>query len=216
MFTGLIESVRPIKAIEATEVGKRLSIPLGFLAEGTSLGDSICVNGVCLTVSRLDKDLACFDLMGETLRISTLGDLRSAERVNLERAMKADGRFGGHFVQGHVDGIATVVDIQRRGDHYTIWIGADSGLMRLMIAKGSVALDGVSLTIVAVEEKRFSVSLIPTTLKETTLSDRREDDRVNLEADIISKWINQRLDGVLADQNGQNLTLEKLQDQGFA
>jgi riboflavin synthase len=216
MFTGLIESVSPIKAIEATKVGKRLSIPLGFLAEDTSLGDSICVSGVCLTVSRLENDLATFDVITETLRVTTLGNLQNGERVNLERAMKADGRFGGHFVQGHVDGIATVDDIQQRADNYTLWITAESQQMQLMMVKGSVTIDGVSLTIVHVEEKRFSVSLIPTTLQETTLADRKKGDQINLEADIIGKWINQRLDAVLNNQKEKNLTLEKLQKQGFA
>lgn len=215
MFTGLIEWVCPIKAIKKSAIGKEFSIALGDLSEGVVTGDSVCVNGVCLTVSRLDKELACFDIMQETLRVSALGDLQVADRVNLERAMAAGGRFGGHFVQGHVDGTGTVGEIQRGSDCYTIWINAEPALLRLMIAKGSVTIDGVSLTIVTVEEKRFSVSLIPTTLKETNLGDRQCSDRVNLEADIISKWINQRLDQVLVAGDGKRLTLKKLQEQGF-
>ena len=215
MFTGLIESVGPIKAIDTIAVGRQFSIALGALADDTALGDSICVNGVCLTISRLNKDLAHFDIMQETLRVSTFGDLNVGQRVNLERALKADGRFGGHFVQGHVDGTGSVVEIQRSRDQHTLWIGTKPELMRLMIAKGSVTLDGVSLTIVAVEKTRFSVSLIPVTLTQTNLADRKIGDKMNLEADIISKWINQRLDQVLAKGDSGSLTLNKLQEQGF-
>lgn len=216
MFTGLIELVRPIEAIEASARGKEFTIALGDVAEGVVAGDSICVNGVCLTVSRIHKGLACFDVIQETLRVSTLGDFQPGGRVNLERAMAAGGRFGGHFVQGHVDGTGRVGEVQRGSEEFTLWIEAEPALLRLMIAKGSVTIDGVSLTIVHVEEKRFSVSLIPTTLKETTLGDRQRGDRVNLEADIISKWINQRLDQVLAGDDGRRLTLEKLREEGFA
>ena len=216
MFTGLIESVAPIKTIETTEVGKRLAIPLGSLAQDASLGDSICINGVCLTISRLENELSFFDVIAETLRVTTLGNLCADQRVNLERAMQADGRFGGHFVQGHVDGIATIIEIKDSAGEDTLCLSADGELMKLMIARGSVTLDGVSLTIVAADEKQFSVSLIPTTLKETNLSDRQKGDEINLEADPISKWINHRLDAVLATSQDKSLTLEKLQDQGFA
>lgn len=215
MFTGLIEAVGSIKSVETTAVGRKLVLPLGRLAQDTSLGDSICVNGVCLTVSALKRDTAEFDVMQETLRASGLESLAVGDRVNLERAMKADGRFGGHMVQGHVDGIGKVIEIKRDPGAWMLWVQTEPELMRLMISKGSVAIDGVSLTIVKADKQRFCVSLIPVTLEETNLSDRRVGDQVNLEADIISKWINRRLDGILTGESHDPLTLEKLIQQGF-
>lgn len=215
MFTGLVERVAAVQAVQSTAGGRTLTIDLGPLAVDAHPGDSICVNGVCLTISRLQGSRAAFDVMGETLRVSTLGGLQPGVAVHLERALAANGRFGGHFVQGHIDGVGTVDRIERDAARHVLWVSAAPELMRLMIAKGSVAIDGVSLTVVTVERRRFSVWLIPTTLAETALGQRRVGDPVNLEADLVSKWINRRLDEMLGADAGP-LTLEKLREQGFA
>ncbi len=216
MFTGLIERVAPIQAVGTTGFGKRIGIALDSLADGAKVGDSICVNGVCLTISRLVGDLAEFEVMAETLRVSTLGGLKVKEAVNLERALTLGDRLGGHLVQGHVDGIGTIDQIDTAGGNRTIWVAAEEATLRQMIPKGSVAMDGVSLTIVEVQRERFSVSLIPTTLQETNLRQRKKGDRVNLETDLIGKWINRRLDEVLGEgKKGGGITLEKLRESGF-
>lgn len=216
MFTGIIESVARIQAVTTSRVGRRLRIPLGRLADDAKAGDSICVNGVCLTISQLSGDVADFDVMAETLRMSTLGDAKVTDVVNLERAMAANGRFGGHIVQGHVDGVGTVDQIDKEGGNCILWIAAEDDVIKQMIQKGSVAIDGISLTIVNVEKKRFSLSLIPTTLQETNLHSRKKGDTVNLEIDLISKWINKRLDQILAEgKKGGSVTWEKLRDAGF-
>lgn len=216
MFTGLIERVAPIQSVGTTGFGKRLGIALGPLAADAKEGDSICVNGVCLTISRLAGDLAEFEVMAETLRVSTLGGLKVKEAVNLERALALGDRLGGHLVQGHVDGIGTIDQIDTTGGNRTIWVAAEERVLKQMIPKGSVAMDGISLTIVEVQRERFSVSLIPTTLQETNLGQRKKGDRVNLETDLIGKWISRRLDEVLGDgKKGGGVSLEKLRELGF-
>ena len=193
-----------------------MCLDLGELAAGVKNGDSICVNGVCLTVGVLNGSEACFDVMPETLGVSTLSQLQSGAMVNIERAMRADGRFGGHLVQGHVDGAGAVEQIERNKDEHTIWIRCEPAVLRYMLAKGSVAVDGVSLTIVDVEAKRFSVKLIPTTLKATTIGQLKTGDRVNLEGDLIGKWVSKRLEEMLgAGGSAGKITWAKLAEQGF-
>ena len=216
MFTGLIETVQALKSNVSSKAGRRITIPLGPLVEDAKLGDSICVNGVCLTISELTGELGVFDVMAETVRVSTIGQWKTLEPVNLERALTAQSRLGGHWVQGHVDGVGKVRQIDQGKGQFKIWMEAERGLLDLMIPKGSVAVDGVSLTIVEVCERQFSVSLIPTTLKETNLGRRNKNDMVNLETDIIGKWIKKRLDQVLpVGAKGGALTAEKLREQGF-
>ncbi|KPK76900.1 MAG: hypothetical protein AMJ79_05080 [Phycisphaerae bacterium SM23_30] len=216
MFTGIIEAVQPIKSNISVKQGRRISIPLGKLSEDARVGDSICVNGVCLTISELSGELGVFDVMAETARVSTLEQLKPPEPVNLERALPSTGRFGGHIVQGHVDGIGRIKQVKRGGGQYLLYIEAENEMIEMMIAKGSVAVDGVSLTIVEVKDHSFSVSLIPTTLELTNLGRRKTGDRVNLEADLISKWIKQRLDQILPRPNKDGkITMEKLRQQGF-
>jgi len=216
MFTGLIESVQPIKWSRPGRTGQRLCVPLGPLADDAKIGDSICVNGACLTISELEGSAATFDVMAQTIGLSTLGQLQPADMVNLERAMPADGRFGGHIVQGHVDGIGKIERIEQGSGQRILWISAAPDLMALMIPQGSIAVDGVSLTIAQADKKQFSVSLIPTTLEKTNLARRKQADKVNLETDLISKWIKQRLDAVLGSANATSkITMEKLRQQGF-
>ena len=218
MFTGLVEAVRPVVSIAGSAFGKRISIDLADLADGTAGGDSISLNGVCLTVSSLSGGRAVFDVMAQTLSVSTLSELKSSDQVNLERAMRPDGRLGGHIVQGHVDGIGRIERIDRAGGQWTISISAERAIMEMTIPKGSVAVDGVSLTIASVEVERgvFNVSLIPETLERTNLGARRPGDRLNIEVDIIGKWIKKRLDEMLGVSVGGELTMEKLRRAGFA
>jgi len=214
VFTGLIETVQPIISSSATPVGRSICVELGPLAHDASPGQSIAVNGPCLTIAKLDATRAYFDIMHETLKVSTLAHLKPGSRVNLERAMLPSSRLDGHIVQGHIDGTGVIEKIEQNKNAYVLWISAESALMNLMIKKGSVAVDGVSLTIADVKNNLFSVSLIPTTLAETNIADRKAGDLVNLEADIIGKWINKRLDQILPKSGG--LTMDKLRQQGFS
>ncbi|MFA5251337.1 MAG: riboflavin synthase, partial [Phycisphaerae bacterium] len=169
MFTGIIKTICTVKSAHAAGGGMRLAVDLGKLADECKLGDSIAINGVCLTIAQLRGSLAEFDISGETLTKSTLGRSKSSSPVNAELAMKAADRFGGHFVLGHVDGIATVKAISRQGQFADIKFAASPGLLAQMVVKGSVAVDGISLTIANMDESSFSVSIIPETLKQTTL-----------------------------------------------
>ncbi len=221
MFTGLIETVQIVHENRSTATGRQLVVPLGQLSADATRGDSISVNGVCLTISDLRRQgketLAIFDVMAETVRASTLEGLKAGSRVNMERAMAAGGRFGGHFVQGHVDGIGVIDRIERDRSKFVLWIAAPPEIMKYMIPKGSVAIDGVSLTLVDVETERFSVWLIPTTGQETNLGDRQIGDKINLEADLIGKWINKRLDDVSGQTGSRSqVSMEALRDLGFA
>ena len=212
MFTGIIEKVCELKSVANTSTGRRYVIDIDFLADDAKVGDSIAVNGVCLTVSTITGTVAEFDVMAETLRASTLGSLKVNDKLNLERAMAANSRFGGHFVQGHVDGTGTISKIVRQAGQVLIYITAPDDMVKHLIAKGSVAIDGISLTIVSVDAKTFYVSLIPTTLADTNLAGRKEGDLVNLEADIVAKLINARLDNMVG---AGSITEAKLRGLGF-
>jgi riboflavin synthase len=159
------------------------------IAPGVRIGDSIAVNGTCLTVTRIDAGRLHFDAVRETLERTALGDQRVGARVNLERAMRADGRLDGHIVQGHVDGTGRVADLARDGDDVRFAVECGPEIARYLVPKGSVAIDGVSLTVVDVSDAGFDVALIPHTLAETNLGDRRLGDRVNLEADVLGKYV---------------------------
>jgi riboflavin synthase len=213
MFTGLIESVCKVQSAYTTAGGMRLSVDLGKLAEECKAGDSIAINGVCLTIAQLQGRLVEFDVSGETLTKSTLGRLKSSSAVNVELAMKAADRFGGHFVLGHVDGIATIKAIERQGQFADMKFAASLRLLAQMVVKGSVAVDGISLTIANMNEDSFSVSIIPETLKKTTLGQAKIGDAVNIETDIIVKTIRSAVDKILPQE--QKLTAEKLKELGF-
>jgi riboflavin synthase len=193
MFTGLIEGQGMIAEVSPNGPGKKLLVlPPANLAAGTAIGDSVAINGCCLTVVAADGRWT-FEAGPETLGRTNLGQLVPGDHVNLERALAADARLGGHFVQGHVDGCGTVERILRDGEWVTIWFAAVSELTRQMVSKGSVAVDGVSLTLVDVDDRRFSVALIPHTLDLTTLGTRRVGDRVNIETDILAKYVEKLL-----------------------
>jgi riboflavin synthase len=213
MFTGLIETIGVVKSVRPGGGGLVLTVDLGGIAGDAETGDSIAVNGVCLTVARLQGGLASFDLSAETLAKSALGRLKPSSQVNLERAMKATDRFGGHFVQGHVDGTATIEAIERRGGFADVAFAARAELLDGMVLKGSVAVDGISLTIAGISPTGFSVSVIPETLERTTLGKAKTGDTVNIETDIIVKAVKKQLEHILPKR--EPLTAERLRQLGF-
>jgi riboflavin synthase len=192
VFTGLVEEVGRVVGLEAGEMF-RLRISASAVLEGTRIGDSVSVNGVCLTVNGLDGETLTFYAMPETLRRTALGGLSQGSPVNLERAMSLQRRFGGHIVQGHVDGVGEVLDISPEGDAQIWEFGASEDVLRYAVEKGSVCVDGISLTVVAVLDSSFTVSILPQTRANTNLGELRVGDRVNLEADIIAKYVERLL-----------------------
>src|SRR5579863_571851 len=194
MFTGLVEGQGSVDETFVEGNGTRLVIvPPPALCEGTAVGDSVAINGCCLTVVTAETGRWTFQAGPETLLRTNLGRLRPHDPVNLERALPVAARLGGHFVQGHIDGCATVDRILTAGEWVTIWFRTTKELTRQMVSKGSVAVDGVSLTLVDVQAERFSVALIPHTLQVTTLGIRGEQDVVNIETDILAKYVEKLL-----------------------
>lgn len=189
MFTGIVEEQGRVASVEELSDAARLVIVGRRVMEGTGPGDSIAVNGVCLTVVDVLPDGFSADVMAETLKRSSLAGAAPGVGVNLERAARMDSRIGGHLVQGHVDGVGTVHDVSPSEHWTTMRIGLPDGLARYVVEKGSIAVDGVSLTVVDVDDSSFSVSLIPTTLAETTLGARRVGDHVNIEVDAMAKYV---------------------------
>ena len=193
MFTGIVEEVGTIQAIRRGRSSAVLDIQAKTVLSDVHIGDSIAVNGVCLTVTDFSPQGFSADVMHETLNRSSLAQLKNGSRVNLERAMAADGRFGGHIVAGHVDGTGTVTQLRR--DDNAIWytIQADPALLRYVVEKGSITIDGISLTVAAVGSDSFQISAIPHTVAVTVLRDRKPGDIVNLETDIIGKYVEKLL-----------------------
>ena len=189
MFTGIIEEVGAVRSGVSGSAWGSISIAARTVLEGTRRGDSIAVNGVCLTVTQLFEGGFTADVMAETLRRSNLGALKAGQHVNLERAMAAEGRFGGHIVSGHVDESGEIVEIRPEGNATWLHIRAPESILSLVVEKGSIAIDGVSLTVAATEPGGFAVSLIPTTARDTTLLQKRVGERVNLETDIVGKYV---------------------------
>lgn len=194
MFTGIVEECGTVLGVLKNGVSGSLQIQASTVLEGTKTGDSIAVNGVCLTVTKLTKSSFTADVMAETFRRTNLGNLGKNSRVNLERAMAADGRFGGHIVSGHIDGTGVISRIKEEGNAVWIYISAPQSILNLIVEKGSVAVDGISLTVAAVSDKEFAVSVIPHTRENTALSGKKTGAVVNLENDIIGKYV-QKLTG---------------------
>jgi len=213
MFTGLIKAVCPVKSASPRGGGLRLAVDLGCLGRDVKVGDSIAINGVCLTVSQATGTAATFDVSGETLGKSNLGKLTASSVVNVEAAMKPSDRFGGHFVLGHVDGIAKIKSIMKKGDFWDISFSTPADLLDQMVPKGSVAVDGISLTIASMDDSSFAVAIIPQTWQNTNLHVRRPADCVNIETDIIVKAVQKQLGNARPAKDG--LTVEKMRDIGF-
>ena len=194
MFTGLVQSLAKVEEIVPDGSAIRLVIADLLSARQAAVGESIAINGCCLTAVAMEEDRLVFEAGAETLQRTTLGDLTAGDHVNIEAALRVGDALGGHYVSGHIDGVGSVDQRHDDAQWSTIWIRVPSGLTRQMASKGSVAIDGVSLTLVDVEEERFSVALIPHTLKVTTLGGRKSGDRVNLETDLLAKYVERQLE----------------------
>ncbi len=211
MFTGIIEEVGRVQSIRTAADACVLTIGADVVLHGVHIGDSIAVNGTCLTVCGFDKSSFSADVMPETMRRTNLGMLQSGSPVNLERAMAADGRFGGHIVSGHIDGTGRLVSYRRESNAVWVTIAADAGILRYIVEKGSIAIDGISLTVARVTDTDFSVSIIPHTGEETTLLHKKAGDLLNLECDIIAKYV-EKLCGA---QRSGGITEDFLARHGF-
>ena len=219
MFTGIVEEVGSVLQMPPRGKAGKIRINASTVLEGTKLGDSICVNGVCLTVVELGPASFCADVMPSTLEASGLGELHVGDPVDLERAMAADGRFGGHIVSGHIDGTGRVGEIRRDQNSVRIRIATTAEICRFIVERGSIAIDGISLTVISVEAKTFSVSIIPHTYEETVLGARHVGDTVNLENDIIGKYVAKLMQGGQVEQEPERkqsgITEEFLREYGW-
>lgn len=217
MFTGIIEEIGTVRRIERGAAGARLTIAAKTVLEGTKLGDSIATNGVCLTVVAMTADSFSADVMAESLRRSSLGALQSGSPVNLERAMPMNGRFGGHIVSGHIDGTGTIASQKREDNAVWVTVNTSASLLRYIVEKGSIAIDGVSLTVAAVDQTGFSVSIIPHTGAQTILLDKKPGETVNLECDVIGKYVEKLLAPYAPAEKStsSSITMEFLAQHGF-
>lgn len=213
MFTGIVEHLASVKKLSTKAGGAELFLDFLDLYNDLKLGESIAINGVCLTVNDVKGQIVSFDVSGETLKKSALGKLRSAEKVNIERALRVGDRLGGHFVTGHVDGIGTIKEKKQSAEQCTTSFSVENKFTDMMIEKGSVSIDGISLTIVDLSEGVFSVALIPYTLTSTTMGLKKVGDRVNIEIDMMGKWIKKLMANVQRKKGG--VTKEQLMEQGF-
>jgi len=212
MFTGIVEELGSVRSLRRAGGSARLTIAADAALGGTVLGDSICVNGVCLTVVELNAGEFSADVAVETLRVTNLGELKSGARVNLERALQLSARIGGHLVSGHVDAVGRIRDKREEGNGWRIFIEAPDAVLRYVIKKGSIAIDGISLTVADVDHQGFSIAMIPHTAKLTTLGFKTGGDSVNLEADIIGKYVER----LLSAKAEGGVNLEFLRGHGFA
>lgn len=216
MFTGIIEEIGTISHISTNGGSGQISIHAHKVLEGTKLGDSIAVNGVCLTVTSMSENGFCADVMAETVRKSSLGILKSGDSVNLERAMAANGRFGGHIVSGHIDGTGTICQFKKEQNAVWITIEASPEILHLIVHKGSICIDGVSLTVAELSEQSFSVSIIPHTGEQTILLKKKVGDIVNLENDVIGKYVQRLLAPHTVEETpASRITLDLLSEYGF-
>ena len=215
MFTGIIEGLGTISAIRPFGQGKRLSIEADFSLDQTQIGDSIAVNGACLTVVKIKVTQFEVDLSPETLATTTFDKAKRGDRLNLERAMRLSDRIDGHLVSGHVDGIGSIKQQEKLGNAIMLTIVVPKALARYMIRKGSVAVDGISLTINACDDNSFTVSIIPHTARLTTVGMKQKGDPVNIETDMIGKYVEQFTRGSAAARDGQQTTASSRIDREF-
>lgn len=229
MFAGIVERVCRVVSVRRSggdgdgpdarpQSAVRLEIELRDLLDGLPLGASVAINGVCLTLAEHRGSIGGFDVVPETWRLTNLRTLQSGHRVNAERALRVGDRIDGHFVQGHVDGLGKIDRIERGGGEYKVWVAAADELMPYIVRKGSIALDGISLTVAEVDGNRFSVALIPTTLERTILDGRQAGDLINIETDILARLVVSRLEAFVSgkgSRSGDGLTWERLQESGF-
>lgn len=216
MFSGIIEAIGAIRSLRKDDKGARVSIDAPGVLDGVRLGDSIALNGVCITVVDYDEKKFEADLSVETLRRTNLGELVVGDRCNLERAMALGERLGGHLVSGHVDGVGKIRSRKNEGDSIWLTFDAPVEVMRYVVYKGSIAVDGISLTVAACDNETFSVSIIPHTSEQTTLTEKQDGSAVNLEADLIGKYVEKLLTPHAESKSREGITMEKLKEQGYA
>ncbi|MGI6294887.1 MAG: riboflavin synthase [Armatimonadota bacterium] len=209
MFTGLIEEMGTVRSLARGAVGK-LVVTCEKTAAEIAVGDSVAVNGACLTATSINGSEVCFDAVAETLSRTTLGDLRAPDKVNLETSLKAGKALGGHFVLGHVDGVGTIDSVQSIGESKVIRFRAPGNVLRYVVEKGSIAIDGISLTVASCDDSGFEIAVIPHTLEATTLQSKRPGDKVNLETDILGKYVEK----FLGKETG-SVTEDLLRQAGF-
>jgi riboflavin synthase len=214
MFTGIVREIGTVRAVAPRAEARLLVVEAPETRRDASEGDSICVDGACLTVTGLQGTALAFDVGAETLRLTTLGGLRQGDSVNVEPSLRLGDRLGGHFVSGHVDGVGTVSRMDQLPGEVRLRVDVEPALTDEMIMKGSVAVDGISLTIAALGRGSFEVSLIPHTLAVSTMGRKRPGDRVNVECDMIGRWV-RRLLGGSGTRESPALTVEQLEEQGF-
>ncbi|HOE20020.1 MAG TPA: riboflavin synthase [Spirochaetota bacterium] len=211
MFTGIIEEIGTVTSMVQSANGKLISISAHTVLEGTKAGDSICIDGACQTVTQMGNDYFTAFASDVTLSITTLGTLKQGAKVNLERAMQPQGRFGGHFVQGHVDGTGTIVAVKKLPDGLSLMVDVPQSVSMFIVPKGSIAVDGISLTVVQ-KGKTIELYCIPETMANTTLSTKKRGDRINIEVDIIAKYVYSMVQSM---KDGDSSLATKLKDEGF-
>ncbi|MCB2290074.1 riboflavin synthase [Clostridium sp. CS001] len=216
MFTGLIEEIGEIKSIEKAAKSARITIKSQRVLKDIKLGDSICTNGVCLTVTEFTSNTFSVDVMAETVRSSNLGKLKPGSKVNLERALRLSDRLGGHIVSGHIDGIGTIVDLEREENATWVSVETTKNILRYIVHKGSITIDGISLTVAYVDDNIFKVSIIPHTKDETTLVIKKIGDKVNLESDMMAKYVEKLLKYDESVEEKKPMGMDFLKENGFA
>ena len=217
MFTGIIEELGIIQEIKKGSKSSKLLIKANKVLENTKIGDSICTNGVCLTVASLKTNSFEADVIAETLRRSNLGDLKVGSKVNLERALSLQSRLGGHIVSGHIDGTGEIISLIKEDNATWVTIKTTNNILRYIVLKGSITIDGISLTVAYVDDKSFKVSIIPHTAQETTLLNKTNGDTVNLECDVISKYVEKLMGLKPVDKCNKSASITKdfLKINGF-
>lgn len=223
MFTGIIEETGKVEAVSKGSNSAVITIAAVKVLEDTKIGDSIAVNGVCLTVTSISGRKFSADVMAETLRRSSLGSLKHGSMVNLERAMAANGRFGGHIVSGHIDGVGVISSFEKEDNAVWVEIETPAKILRYIVEKGSITIDGISLTVAKLTDSSFAVSVIPHTGEETTLLNRNPGDIVNLENDIVGKYVERLMNFKTDDRdnkseernNSDSITMNFLNENGF-
>lgn len=216
MFTGIIEEIGSVKAVRSSSSSMELKLAAGKVLGDVAIGDSISVNGVCLTVTTFSKNEFTADVMPETFKGTSLRNLETGTRVNLERAMAAGGRFGGHFVNGHVDAVGTIKSLQELDNALYVTINIPSELSVFFVQKGSVAIDGTSLTVFGITDDSITVSLIPQTKEDTVLGSKKIGDEVNIECDMMAKYIHRFFTKETETTAKKSLSYDFLSDHGFA
>lgn len=216
MFTGLVEEIGRVESVVKSAKSAKIIIKAKTVLEGVKLGDSICTNGVCLTVTSFDSSRFTIDAVAETMRRSNLKNLSPGDEVNLERALMLGDRLGGHIVSGHIDGIGIIEDYQREDNAVWITVRTSFEVLRYIVQKGSIAIDGVSLTVAYVDDSAFKVSIIPHTKDMTTLLRKKIGDEVNLECDMIGKYIEKFLGGKDQEPVKKDIDFNFLSENGFA